>query len=149
MLKWIEEAKFERLGIFTYSHEENTHAYSLNDDVPQKEKQRRANAVMKLQQKISAQQNEKMIGKTIKVLFDKKEGNYFIGRTEFDSPDVDNTILVQVTNQNGLAKSRVDINSNDSKIRGLVKDSLFTPGDFADVKIISAKEYDLIGAVVN
>lgn len=124
MLEWIKESKFERLGIFTYSHEDDTHAFSLKDDVPQKEKQRRADAVMKVQQKISAELNKKMIGKTFKVLFDKKEGSYFIGRTEFDSPDVDNTILVDAK------KYYVRI------------------GDFADAKIISAKEYDLIGAII-
>ncbi|MBI4931248.1 MAG: 30S ribosomal protein S12 methylthiotransferase RimO [Bacteroidetes bacterium] len=124
MLEWIKESKFERLGIFTYSHEDDTYAFSLKDDVPQKEKQRRADAVMKVQQKISAELNKKMIGKTFKVLFDKKEGNYFIGRTEFDSPDVDNTILV-------------DAKKNYVRI-----------GDFANVKITSAKEYDLYGELV-
>jgi len=124
MVDWIRESRFERLGVFTYSHEENTHAYSLKDDVPQKVKQKRADAVMKEQQKISAELNKKMIGKTFKVLFDKKEGDYFIGRTEFDSPDVDNLILV-------------DAKKNYVRI-----------GDFADVKIKSAKEYDLIGEVI-
>ena len=124
MLEWIKESKFERLGVFTYSHEDDTHAFTLKDDVPQKEKQRRADAVMKTQQKISQVLNKKMIGKTFKVLFDKKEGNYFIGRTEFDSPDVDNTILL-------------DAGKNYVRL-----------GDFADVKIISAKEYDLIGEIV-
>ena len=124
MLAWVKESRFERLGVFTYSHEENTHAYSLQDDVPQKEKQRRADAVMKAQQKISSELNKKTIGKTFKTLFDKKEGNYFIGRTEFDSPDVDNTILI-------------DAKKNYVRI-----------GDFTEVKIISAKEYDLIGEIV-
>ena len=124
MVEWIKKSKFERLGVFTYSHEENTPAYSLKDNVPPKEKQRRADAVMKVQQKISAELNKKMIGKTFNVLFDKKEGNYFIGRTEFDSPDVDNTILVDAK------KKYVRI------------------GDFANVKITSAKEYDLIGEVI-
>ena len=137
MLEWIKESKFERLGVFTYSHEDDTHAFTLMDDVPQKEKQRRADAVMKVQQKISAELNKKMIGKTFKVLFDKKEGNYFIGRTEFDSPDVDNTILVDATspptpliNERGGKPVYVRI------------------GDFANVKITSAKEYDLYGEVV-
>jgi ribosomal protein S12 methylthiotransferase len=124
MLEWIQETKFERLGVFTYSHEENTHAFSLKDDVPQKEKQRRANAVMKIQQKISAEMNKKLVGKTFKVLFDKKEGNNFIGRTEFDSPDVDNTVLVDA------------------------KKNFVRVGDFAEVRIIAAKEYDLIGETV-
>lgn len=125
MLEWIKESKFERLGIFTYSHEDGTHAFTLKDDVQQKEKQRRADAVMKVQQKISAELNKKMIGKTFKVLFDKKEGNYFIGRTEFDSPDVDNTILVDA------------------------KKNYVRMGDFVNVKIASAKEYDLYGEVIN
>ncbi len=134
MLEWIKESKFERLGVFTYSHEDDTHAFSLRDDVLPKEKQRRADAVMKVQQKISAELNKKMIGKTFKVLFDKKEvrqrtdsqgrGNYFTGRTEFDSPDVDNTILV-------------DAQKNYVRI-----------GDFANVKITSAKEYDLFGEII-
>lgn len=124
MIDWVKESKFERLGVFMYSHEENTHAHSLKDDVPQKVKQKRADAVMKAQMKISAELNKKMIGKTFKVLFDKKEGNYFVGRTEFDSPDVDNLILVDA------AKNFVRI------------------GDFADVKITGAKEYDLIGKVI-
>ena len=80
MLEWVKDSKFSRLGAFTYSNEENTHAYSLKDDVPQKEKQRRADAVMKVQQKISTELNKKLIGKTFKVLFDKKEGNYFSER---------------------------------------------------------------------
>ena len=125
MLEWIKDSKFDRLGVFPYSHEEDTHAFSLKNDVPAKEKQKRADSVMKVQQKISAELNKKMIGKTFKVLFDKKEGNYFIGRTEFDSPDVDNTILVDAT------KSFVRV------------------GDFANVKINSAKEYDLFGTVIN
>ncbi len=124
MIKWVKESKFERLGVFTYSHEENTTAFSLKDDVPPHIKQERANAVMKVQRKISSALNRKMIGKTVRVLFDKKEGNYFIGRTEFDSPDVDNSILV-------------DAKKNYVRI-----------GDFADVKILSAKEYDLIGTVI-
>ncbi|MBI3502776.1 MAG: 30S ribosomal protein S12 methylthiotransferase RimO [Bacteroidetes bacterium] len=135
MLEWIKESKFERLGVFTYSHEDDTHAFTLKDDVPQKEKQRRADAVMKVQQKISAELNKKMIGKTFKVLFDKKEGNYFIGRTEFDSPDVDNTILVEASPR----PSPKDSEQKQVYVR---------IGDFAEVKIISAKEYDLIGEVV-
>jgi ribosomal protein S12 methylthiotransferase len=125
MLDWVKKSRFERLGVFTYSHEENTHAYSLKDDVSQKIKQKRASAVMNVQKKISAELNKKMIGRTFKVLFDKKEGDYFVGRTEFDSPDVDNLILVDA------------------------KKYFVRIGDFADVKIKSAKEYDLIGEVVN
>lgn len=123
MLEWIEECRFERLGVFTYSHEENTHAYSLKDDVPKKEKQTRASAVMKVQRCISKELNKNCIGKTFKVLFDKKEGDHFAGRTEFDSPDVDNTVLVDA------------------------KKSYARIGDFANVRITSATEYDLMGVI--
>lgn len=124
MLEWVEQTRFDRLGAFTYSHEENTHAYSLNDNVPAKTKQKRAEAVMALQQGISFELNKQKIGKTFKVLFDKKEGDYFVGRTEFDSPEVDNEVLVSAKN-------------NYVRI-----------GDFAMVKIIDAKDYDLIGQVI-
>jgi ribosomal protein S12 methylthiotransferase len=125
MLEWVEQTRFERLGIFAYSHEENTHAFSLKDDVPAKVKQARTEAVMELQQSISFDLNQKKIGKTYKVLFDKKEGDYFIGRTEFDSPEVDNEVLVKA------AKDFVRI------------------GDFANVKITSAEDYDLYGEVIS
>jgi ribosomal protein S12 methylthiotransferase len=124
MLEWVEQTRFDRLGAFTYSHEENTHAYSLKDNVPAKTKQKRAEAVMALQQGISFELNKQKIGKTFKVLFDKKEGDYFIGRTEFDSPEVDNEVLVSAKN-------------NYVRI-----------GDFATVKIIDAQDYDLIGQVI-
>lgn len=121
MLEWIEQTRFERLGIFPYSHEENTHAYTLKDNVSAKTKQARAEAVMALQQGISFDLNQKKIGKTYKVLFDKLEGDYYIGRTEFDSPEVDNEVLVKASN-------------NYIRI-----------GDFANVKITSAEDYDLYG----
>jgi ribosomal protein S12 methylthiotransferase len=124
MLEWVKKSKFERLGVFTYSHEENTHAHLLKDDVSPATKKKRAEAVMKLQQKISVELNKKMIGKTLKVLFDRVEGGNFIGRTEFDSPDVDNLVLVNA------------------------KNNFVRIGDFAEVKIIGAKEYDLIGQVI-
>lgn len=124
MLEWVEQTRFDRLGIFTYSHEENTHAYSLNDDVPAEIKQQRASAVMEVQQQISFDLNQEKIGKTYKVLFDKKEGNYFIGRTEFDSPEVDNEVLVDAE------KSYVRI------------------GDFSQVKITHAEDFDLYADVV-
>ncbi len=124
MLKWVEESRFERLGIFAYSHEENTHAYLLKDDVSAKTKQARTEAVMALQMGISYDLNQKKIGKTYKVLFDKKEGDYFIGRTEFDSPEVDNEVLVK---------------ANKDYVR---------VGDFANIKITSAEDYDLYGEVV-
>ncbi len=124
MLQWVSDSKFDRLGIFTYSHEENTHAYKLNDDVPQEVKQERAEAVMDIQQGISASLNQKKIGKTFKVLFDRKEGDYFIGRTEFDSPEVDNEVLVNAQQQ------------------------YLRIGDFAYVNIERAEEFDLYGSVV-
>jgi ribosomal protein S12 methylthiotransferase len=123
MKEWIKETEFERLGVFTYSHEENTYAYKLNDDVPPKVKQKRADEIMKLQKKISLEHNKKLIGKTLKVLIDRKEGNHFIGRTEFDSPEVDNEVYVSAKNE------------------------YLRTGDFADIKITGAKEYDLEGTV--
>ena len=125
MLRWVEETKFERLGIFTYSHEENTHAHLLKDDVSEKNKKKRADAVMAVQQEISYKLNQHRIGKQYKVLFDRKEGEYFIGRTEFDSPDVDNEVLVKATDNN---YARI--------------------GDFANVKITSATDFDLYGDLV-
>lgn len=125
MLKWVEESKFERLGIFTYSHEENTHAHLLKDDVSEKTKRKRADAVMAVQQEISYKLNQQKVGTTYKVLFDRKEGEYFIGRTEFDSPDVDNEVLVKVE---GDTYARI--------------------GDFANVKITSALDFDLYGEIV-
>ena len=124
MLRWVEDTRFERLGVFTYSHEENTHAYSLNDDVPAEVKQARAEAVMEVQQGISAQLNQDKVGKTYKVLIDRKEGDYFIGRTEFDSPEVDNEVLVKADSSTYL---RI--------------------GDFAQVAIEKAEEFDLYGLV--
>jgi ribosomal protein S12 methylthiotransferase len=124
MLEWVEQTRFDRLGIFTYSHEENTHAYLLKDNVPAKTKQARAEAVMAVQQGISFELNQQKIGKTFKTIFDKKEGDYFIGRTEFDSPEVDNEVLVK---------------ASESYVR---------IGDFADVTITSAEDYDLYGTVV-
>jgi ribosomal protein S12 methylthiotransferase len=125
MLEWVEQTRFERLGIFAYSHEENTHAYSLKDNVPAKVKQARTEAVMELQQGISFDLNQQKVGKTYNVLFDKKEGEHFIGRTEFDSPEVDNEVLV------AASKDFVRV------------------GDFANVKITSAEDYDLYGEVVS
>ena len=94
MYDWVEEMKFDRLGVFPYSHEENTHAFNFDDDVPDEVKQERADEIMELQEGISASLNEAKIGKTFKVLFDRMEGGYFIGRTEYDSPEVDNEVLV-------------------------------------------------------
>ena len=123
MKEWVSETGFERLGVFTYSHEENTHAFKLEDNVAQKVKQKRADEIMKIQKKISLAHNKKLIGKTMKVLIDRKEGNYFIGRTEYDSPEVDNEVRIKA----GKTYLRT--------------------GDFTDVKINAAKYYDLEGEV--
>ena len=124
MAQWVEQTRFDRLGIFTYSHEENTHAYNFVDDVAPEIKQYRADEIMQIQQRISYDLNQDKIGKTFKVLFDRKEGNYFIGRTQFDSPEVDNEVLI-------------DAKSNYIRI-----------GDFADVKINRAEDYDLYGELI-
>ena len=121
---FVEEMRFERLGVFTYSHEEGTHGYKLEDDVPEEEKAQRANELMEIQQEISCELNEAKIGKTFKVLFDKKEGESFVGRTAYDSPDVDNEVLVDAT------KQYVSI------------------GEFANVKITDATDFDLFGELV-
>ena len=125
LLDFVEESKFDRLGVFTYSHEENTHAFNLKDDVTMEVKHQRAEEVMDLQSSISYELNQKRIGKTYKVLFDRKEGDYFIGRTEFDSPDVDNEVIVYA------------------------KDYYVRLGDFANIKITKADHYDLYGEVVD
>lgn len=124
MLEWVKETRFDRLGIFAYSHEENTHAYSLKDDVTPKTKEKRVEAIMEAQQQISNELNQQKVGRTFKVLFDRKEGNYFIGRTEFDSPEVDNEVLVDA------------------------KKFYVRVGDFANVKITSAEDFDLYGEIV-
>ena len=124
MKAWIKEMQFERLGVFTYSHEEDTHAFQLEDNVSEEEKERRAEEVMEVQQSISLSLNEQKVGKTYKVLFDRIEGGYFVGRTEFDSPEVDNEVLV-------------DASAYFVRI-----------GDFAHVKITSAGDFDLYGEVV-
>ena len=121
---FVNEMKFDRLGVFTYSHEEQTHSYSLTDDVPAELKQERADRIMELQEGISLELNKKKIGNTYKVLFDRKEGGYFVGRTEFDSPEVDNEVLVDA------------------------KATYVRMGDFAQVKITGATEFDLHGEVV-
>lgn len=125
LCKFVEYNKFDRLGIFTYSHEEGTHAGTLEDDVPQEVKEERAAIVMDIQQGISAQLNQQKVGKTLKVLFDRKDDGYYVGRTEFDSPEVDNEVLV-------------DAKNNYVRI-----------GDFANVLITSAEDFDLYGTIVN
>ncbi len=118
--QFVEKMRFDRLGVFTYSHEENTHSHTFEDDIPEEVKQERADEIMALQQEISLELNQAKIGNTYKVLFDRKEGGYFIGRTEFDSPEVDNEVLIPASQYVRL-------------------------GDFADVKITSAEEFDLYG----
>ncbi|UYZ58109.1 30S ribosomal protein S12 methylthiotransferase RimO [Hymenobacter latericus] len=125
LYQFVEDTKFERLGIFTYSHEENTHAFSLEDNVPAEVKQERADAIMELQQSISMDLNEQKVGNTYKVLFDRKESGYWVGRTQYDSPEVDNEVLVPATSQ------------------------YVRLGDFADVKITEASDFDLYGEVVS
>src|SRR5215218_1914302 len=120
---FLERKRFDRVGIFTYSHEENTSAYSLTDDVPADEKQRRAEDIMAVQQEISFERNQEKLGQTFKVLVDKKEAGRYIGRTEFDSVEVDNEVIIQ----------------NNKKI---------TVGEFVNVKITKAYDYDLEGEVV-
>ncbi|MCB9052307.1 MAG: 30S ribosomal protein S12 methylthiotransferase RimO [Lewinellaceae bacterium] len=120
---FVEEMEFDRLGVFQYSHEEDTLAHGLEDDVPAEIKEERANRVMEIQQEISFRKNQEKVGKTFKVLFDRKEGEYFVGRTEGDSPEVDNEVLVPA------AENYVRI------------------GDFAQVKITDALDYDLFGEV--
>ena len=122
--QWVKDMRFERLGCFTYSHEENTHAYNLEDDVPQDVKIDRANQIMEIQSQISFELNQQKIGQTFKVVIDRKEGSYFVGRTEFDSPDVDNEVLIDATQ------------------------TYLKTGAFATVKIIEAEDFDLYGEVL-
>ncbi len=123
MYDWVERSRFDRLGIFAYSHEENTHAYNFTDDVPQQLKKERSDIIMDLQSGISHDLNQQRVGQTLKVLFDRVEGGYFIGRTEFDSPDVDNEVLLRKE-------------GNYVRI-----------GDFENIRITSADHYDLYGDV--
>ena len=124
MLDFVKRSRFDRAGCFSYSHEENTHAFSMSDDVPAEEKQLRVDALMSLQESISLEMNQQKIGKTFKVLIDRKEGDQYIGRTEHDSPEVDNEVIIE---------------SPESYLR---------LGDFTQVKIDDASEFDLMGTVV-
>ena len=117
--EWVRNTRCERLGIFTYSHEENTHAFNLVDDIPDEIKRERAAEIMAIQQEISLQKNEELVGKVLKILVDRKEGNHFIGRTEFDSPEVDNEVLIDAEKH------------------------FLRRGDFCDVKISKAEDFDL------
>ncbi len=123
MMKFVERSHFDRLGVFSYSHEENTHSHSLLDTIPAEVKQERVDSIMELQQGISLELNRKKIGETFKVLIDRKEGGNFIGRTEFDSPEVDNEVIIKSKNYLRM-------------------------GDFAQIKITDASEFDLTGEVV-
>jgi ribosomal protein S12 methylthiotransferase len=118
---WVREMRFERLGCFTYSHEENTHAYQLEDDVSQEVKLERANKIMELQAQISWELNQEKIGKTFRCMIDRKEGDYFVGRTEYDSPDVDNEVLIDAT-------------THYLKI-----------GEFTNIRVTGAEDFDLYG----
>jgi len=121
---WVRDTKFDRLGVFTYSHEENTSAYDLEDDVPAEVKAARAEEIMAIQQEVSVRLNGEKVGKEFKVLIDRKEGNFFIGRTEFDSPDVDNEVLIDA-------------------VKHFVRQ-----GDFVQVKVYEASDYDLFAEPV-
>lgn len=124
MLNWVHTSRFERLGVFTYSHEENTHAYKLNDDVPARTKKKRADEIMALQSDISFELNQRYVGKELKVLIDRVEGPYYHGRTEFDSPEVDNEVLISKA------------------------DHFVRVGDFVTVRIDSASHYDLFATPI-
>ena len=121
--QWVKDIKFDRLGCFTYSHEENTGAHQLIDDVSQKEKNERQNQIMEIQSQISWELNQSKIGKTFKVIIDRKRGNYYVGRTQFDSPDVDNEVLI-------------DSNSNFLRV-----------GEYVNAKITEASDFDLYADV--
>jgi ribosomal protein S12 methylthiotransferase len=125
LIEFVEQSKFERLGVFTYSHEENTHAHTLNDTLTAEEKQSRADRVMEVQQDISLALNQAKIGQTLKVMIDRIEKDHFIGRTEFDSPEVDNEVLLSA------------------------KDQYLSVGSFVQAKITKATEFDLYGDVVS
>ena len=120
MMKFVEDSRFDRLGVFPYSHEDNTHSFSMADDIPADVKQERVDEIMELQQGISLELNQAKINKVYKVLIDRKEDNQFIGRTEFDSPEVDNEVMLDAS------KSYLRI------------------GDFIQAKVTSATEFDLI-----
>ncbi len=122
--QWVAKSRFDRLGVFAYSHEENTHAATLTDDVPEEEKQKRVAEIMELQAGISFELNQARVGKVYKCIFDSEEGGYYIGRTQYDSPDVDNEVLVSV------------------------EDNFINLGHFINVKISDATDFDLIGEVI-
>jgi len=124
LCSFVQKQQFDRLGVFTYSHEENTHAFSLIDDVPAQVKEERAAKLMQIQQDISAQIQSKKIGSVLRVLIDKKEGDYYIGRTEADSPEVDCEVLIPAT------------------------EGYLRLGDFAQVRIVDSEDFDLFATLV-
>ncbi len=125
MKDWVRTQRFDRLGCFTYSHEENTHAFHLVDDVPQDVKEKRVEEIMEIQTQISYELNQEKIGKQFRVIIDRKEGDNFVGRTEYDSPDVDNEVLISA------------------------KEVYLPIGEFVNVEIVDAFEFDLIGKLVD
>jgi ribosomal protein S12 methylthiotransferase len=123
--QWVAQSKFDRLGVFAYSHEEDTHASSLNDDISEEEKQNRVAEIMEIQANISFELNQKKVGKIYKCIFDREESGYYIGRTQYDSPDVDNEVLVDATTH------------------------FINIGHFIEVKITEATDFDLIGVIAH
>jgi len=121
---WVQDMRFERLGAFAYSHEEDTHAATLIDDVPEDVKEARVAEIMEMQAQISWELNQEKVGKTYRCIFDRKEGEYFIGRTESDSPDVDNEVLIDASK------------------------TYLKTGEYTTVNIIEAEDFDLYGEVV-
>ena len=123
LLDFVERSRFDRLGVFTYSHEDDTHSFSMDDDVPEEVKEERMAQLMDLQQDISLDLNRKKIGQTFKVMVDRKEGGNYVGRTEFDSPEVDNEVIIRT-------------------------EEYLRVGGFVDVKVVAASEFDLTGEVI-
>ena len=123
MKKWVKKSKFDRLGCFTYSHEEKTGAFNLIDDVQEEIKHKRLNEIMEIQSQISWELNQNKIGKIFKVLIDRKRGRYYVGRTQYDSPDVDNEVLIEA------------------------KSNFLRVGQFVNAKIIDASDFDLYAEV--
>jgi ribosomal protein S12 methylthiotransferase len=124
LLDFVDRAKFDRLGVFTYSHEDDTHSYSMNDDVSEEAKQERMDQLMEVQQTISLDLNQKKIGQTFKVMVDRKEDGNFIGRTESDSPEVDNEVIIK-------------------------SDEYLRAGEFVNVRVTAASEFDLAGEAIS
>ncbi|MBS1977386.1 MAG: 30S ribosomal protein S12 methylthiotransferase RimO [Bacteroidetes bacterium] len=124
MMTFVENSRFDRMGVFTYSHEENTHSYTMEDNVPAEVKQQRMESLLELQAGISLELNELKVGQIMKVLIDRREGGQYVGRTEFDSPEVDNEVIIA---------------SNE----------YLRTGDFVMVRITSASEFDLHGEIIN